>query len=60
MLRKQGRLYRHVSSNQKYKEDAGLLLSGVGSKVKNDTEKADLLSAAFALVLTGETSPKSL
>lgn len=60
MLRKQGRLYWYVSSNQKYKEGVSLLLNGVGSKAKNDTEKADLLDAAFALILTGEISPKSL
>ncbi|KGL73735.1 hypothetical protein N309_09201, partial [Tinamus guttatus] len=44
--------YKYSSSKRKTRENVGLLLNGVGDLVAEDTEKAELLNAFFASVLT--------
>ncbi|GAB0204878.1 mitochondrial enolase superfamily member 1 [Grus japonensis] len=44
--------FKSISSKRKTRENVGLLLNEVGALVTEDTEKTELLSAAFASVFT--------
>ncbi|PKU35582.1 glycerol kinase [Limosa lapponica baueri] len=46
------------SSKRKTRENVGPLLNGVGALVTEDTEKAELLNAAFASVFTAKANPQ--
>ncbi|GAB0180635.1 mitochondrial enolase superfamily member 1 [Grus japonensis] len=48
--------FKYISSKRKTKENVGLLLNEVGALVTEDTEKAELLNAAFASVFADKAS----
>ncbi|GAB0202578.1 mitochondrial enolase superfamily member 1 [Grus japonensis] len=50
--------FKYISSKRKTKENVGLLLNEVGALVMEDTEKAELLNAFFALVFTAKAGPQ--
>ncbi|GAB0178132.1 mitochondrial enolase superfamily member 1 [Grus japonensis] len=49
-------LFKYISSKRKTRENVGLLLNKVGALVTEDTEKAELLNAAFASVFIAKAS----
>ncbi|GAB0205688.1 mitochondrial enolase superfamily member 1 [Grus japonensis] len=49
--------FKYISSKRKTMENVGLLLNEVGALVTEDTEKAELLNAAFASVFTAKAGP---
>ncbi|GAB0178125.1 mitochondrial enolase superfamily member 1 [Grus japonensis] len=51
-------LFKYISSKRKTRENVGLLLNKVGALVTEDTEKAELLNAAFASVFTAKAGPQ--
>ncbi|GAB0184184.1 hypothetical protein GRJ2_000884000 [Grus japonensis] len=46
--------FKYISSKRKTRENVGLLLNEVSALVMEDTEKAELLNAAFASVFTAK------
>ncbi|GAB0207970.1 mitochondrial enolase superfamily member 1 [Grus japonensis] len=50
--------FKYISSKRKSRENVGLLLNEVGALVTEDTEKAELLNAAFASVFAAKASPQ--
>ncbi|GAB0208405.1 mitochondrial enolase superfamily member 1 [Grus japonensis] len=50
--------FKYISSKRKTKENVGLLLNEMGALVMEDTEKAELLNAAFASVFTAKADPQ--
>ncbi|GAB0208090.1 mitochondrial enolase superfamily member 1 [Grus japonensis] len=50
--------FKYISSKRKTRENVGLLLNEVGALVTEDTEKVELLNAAFASVFTAKASPQ--
>ncbi|PKU47794.1 rna-directed dna polymerase from mobile element jockey-like [Limosa lapponica baueri] len=51
-------LFKYIHSKRKTRENVGLLLNEAGALVMEDTEKAELLNAAFASVFTAEANPQ--
>ncbi|GAB0208601.1 hypothetical protein GRJ2_003325800 [Grus japonensis] len=50
--------FKYISSKRKTRENVGPLLNEVGALVMEDTEKAELLNAFFASVLTAKADPQ--
>ncbi|GAB0208273.1 mitochondrial enolase superfamily member 1 [Grus japonensis] len=50
--------FKYISSKRKTRENVGPLLNEVGALVTEDTEKAELLNAAFASVFTAKAGPQ--
>ncbi|GAB0202599.1 mitochondrial enolase superfamily member 1 [Grus japonensis] len=50
--------FKYISSKRKTRENVGPLLNEVGALVTEDTEKAELLNAFFALVFTAKVGPQ--
>ncbi|GAB0209615.1 hypothetical protein GRJ2_003427200 [Grus japonensis] len=50
--------FKYISSKRKTRENVGPLLNEVGALVMEDTEKAELLNAFFASVLTAKAGPQ--
>ena len=50
--------FMYLSSKRKTRENVGPRLNEVGALVTEDTEKAELLNAAFASVFTAKASPQ--
>ncbi|GAB0203212.1 mitochondrial enolase superfamily member 1 [Grus japonensis] len=50
--------FEYISSKRKTRENVGPLLNEVGALVMEDTEKAELLTAAFASVFTAKVGPQ--
>ncbi|GAB0209872.1 mitochondrial enolase superfamily member 1 [Grus japonensis] len=50
--------FKYISSKRKTRENVGPLLNEVGALVMEDTEKAELLNAAFASVFTAKAGPQ--
>ena len=50
--------FKSISSKRKTRETVGLLLNEVSALVTEDTEKTELLSAAFASVFTAKAGPQ--
>ncbi|GAB0187214.1 mitochondrial enolase superfamily member 1 [Grus japonensis] len=50
--------FKYISSKRKTRENVDRLLNDVGALVTEDTEKAELLNAAFASVFTAKASPQ--
>ncbi|GAB0208703.1 mitochondrial enolase superfamily member 1 [Grus japonensis] len=50
--------FKYISSKRTTRENVGPLLNEVGALVTEDTEKAELLNAAFASVFTAKASPQ--
>ncbi|GAB0203755.1 mitochondrial enolase superfamily member 1 [Grus japonensis] len=50
--------FKYISSKRKTRENVGPLLNEVGALVMEDTEKAELLNAAFASVFTAKVGPQ--
>jgi len=46
--------FNYISSKRKARDNVGLLMNEVGVLVTEDTEKAELLNAAFASVFTAK------
>lgn len=44
--------FKYISSKKKTRENVGLLMNGMDALVTKDTEKAELLNAFFASILT--------
>ncbi|GAB0204864.1 mitochondrial enolase superfamily member 1 [Grus japonensis] len=50
--------FKSISSKRKTRENVGPLLNEVGALVTEDTEKTELLSAAFASIFTAKAGPQ--
>ncbi|GAB0203352.1 hypothetical protein GRJ2_002800800 [Grus japonensis] len=50
--------FKYMNSKRKTRENVGPLLNEVGALVTEDTEKAELLNAAFASVFAAKASPQ--
>ncbi|GAB0208125.1 mitochondrial enolase superfamily member 1 [Grus japonensis] len=50
--------FKYISSKRKTRENVGPLLNEVGALVTEDTEKVELLNAAFASAFTAKASPQ--
>ncbi|GAB0207550.1 mitochondrial enolase superfamily member 1 [Grus japonensis] len=50
--------FKYINSKRKTRENVGPLLNEVGALVMEDTEKAELLNAFFASVLTAKAGPQ--
>ncbi|GAB0208357.1 mitochondrial enolase superfamily member 1 [Grus japonensis] len=50
--------FKYISSKRKTRENVGPLLNEVGALVMEDTEKVELLNAAFASVFTAKADPQ--
>ncbi|GAB0186019.1 mitochondrial enolase superfamily member 1 [Grus japonensis] len=50
--------FKYISSKRKTRENVGLLLNEVGALVMEDTEKAELLNAAFVSVFIAKAGPQ--
>ncbi|GAB0208111.1 mitochondrial enolase superfamily member 1 [Grus japonensis] len=50
--------FKYISSKRKTRENVGPLPNEVGALVTEDTEKVELLNAAFASVFTAKASPQ--
>ncbi|GAB0209097.1 hypothetical protein GRJ2_003375400 [Grus japonensis] len=50
--------FKYISSKRTTRENVGLLLNEVGALVMEDTEKAELLNAAFASLFTAKVGPQ--
>ncbi|GAB0204057.1 hypothetical protein GRJ2_002871300 [Grus japonensis] len=50
--------FKYISNKRKTRENVGPLLNEVGALVTVDTEKAELVNAAFASVFTAKASPQ--
>ncbi|GAB0208054.1 mitochondrial enolase superfamily member 1 [Grus japonensis] len=50
--------FKYISSKRNTSENVGPLLNEVGALVMEDTEKAELLNAAFVSVFTAKTGPQ--
>ncbi|KAJ7417412.1 hypothetical protein BTVI_32962 [Pitangus sulphuratus] len=51
-------IFKNINHKRKTRNNVGLLLNGRGTLVTEDTEKPELLYAAFALVFPDKTSPQ--
>ncbi|GAB0175729.1 mitochondrial enolase superfamily member 1 [Grus japonensis] len=49
---------KYISSKRKTRENVGPLLNEVGALVMGDTEKMELLNAAFALIFSAKANPQ--
>jgi len=50
--------FKYISSNQKTRENVGLLLNEEGVLVTEDAEKAELLNACFSSVFSAKAGPQ--